>query len=282
MTIPQQTFVLPPLPNLHVYPTRKRYDNFLPIGNWTKEEDELLQKLISQDSLNVCNENNRNKKKQWHQIANYFKDKTPQQIMNHWNKVINPTLVKGNWSREEDQLLIKWVNEHGERGWTKIAAQLPGRVGKQCRERWINCLNPSIRKTEWTEDEDSIIISMQEKIGNKWSKIAEVLPGRSDNQIKNRWNSTLKRRIQAVKTDQQNINNLSGNQTVQNNIDTENIDFFNFDQSIQMENKGIDEIFGSGNSWFDESETNNQNSIFSSSHDIDLILNDDSWMEKDR
>ena len=132
MTIPQQTFVLPPLPNLHVYPTRKRYDNFLPIGNWTKEEDELLQKLISQDSLNVCNENNRNKKKQWHQIANYFKDKTPQQIMNHWNKVINPTLVKGNWSREEDQLLIKWVNEHGERGWTKIAAQLPGRVGKQC------------------------------------------------------------------------------------------------------------------------------------------------------
>lgn len=282
MTIHQQTFLLPPIQTPQAYPTRKRYDNFQPISTWTKDEDELLTKLLAEESLNVCNENNKNKKKQWHQIATYFKDKSAQQIMNHWNKVINPSLIKGSWSREEDQLLIKWVNEHGEKGWTKIAAQLPGRVGKQCRERWINCLNPSIRKTEWTEDEDSIIISMQEKIGNKWSKIAEVLPGRSDNQIKNRWNSTLKRRIQAVKTDQQNINNLSGNQTVQNNIDTENIDFFNFDQNIQMENKGIDEIFGSGNSWFDESETNNQNSIFSSSHDIDLILNDDSWMEKDR
>ena len=97
--------------------------------------------------------------------------------------------------------------------------------------------------------------------------------------------------VKKSKDENHNVNNENNakNENLQNthikdenNIDTENIDFFNFDQNIQMENKGIDEIFGSGNSWFDESETNNQNSIFSSSHDIDLILNDDSWMEKDR
>ncbi|KAK8864058.1 hypothetical protein M9Y10_011753 [Tritrichomonas musculus] len=132
--------------------------------------DEDVDVFISTSSIQngqPIKENNQNKKKQWYQIATYFHNKSPQQIMNRWNKVINPSLIKANWSKEEDELIIKWVKEDGERGWTKIAAKLKGRIGKQCRERWINCLNPNIIKTKWTEKEDSIIIEMHEKLGNK-------------------------------------------------------------------------------------------------------------------
>lgn len=195
MIIQDQTFTLPILSRTCLYPTRKRFDTLSSSSIWKKDEDELLEKLIIENSLNVCNENNQNKKKQWQYISSFFPNKTPQQIMNRWNKVLNPILIKGNWSKEEDELLINWVKENGERGWSKIAAKLNGRIGKQCRERWINCLNPSIRKTEWTDDEDKKIIELHNKFGNKWSKIAAEIQGRSDNQIKNRWSSTLKRRI---------------------------------------------------------------------------------------
>ena len=66
--------------------------------------------------------------------------------------------MKGPWTKEEDEIVIKLVDKNGPRNWSKIAEYLPGRIGKQCRERWHNHLNPDIKKDRWTEDEDLAIM----------------------------------------------------------------------------------------------------------------------------
>jgi len=110
------------------------------------------------------------------------------------DQVLNPELVKGPWSPEEDEALTKLVALHGIKGWSLIASKLPGRIGKQCRERWFNHLDPNIKKDAWSPEDDATIMAAVAGIGPKWAEIAKLLHGRSDNAIKNRYNSSIRKK----------------------------------------------------------------------------------------
>ena len=108
----------------------------------------------------------------------------------------NRAVVKGSWTKEEDDKLVMLVTQYGAKRWSHIASHLEGRISKQCRERWHNQLNPNVRKDPWTEEEDQIILQQHRNHGNSWAEMAKMLVGRTDNAIKNRFNATLKRRLQ--------------------------------------------------------------------------------------
>ncbi|CAH2070256.1 unnamed protein product [Thlaspi arvense] len=102
---------------------------------------------------------------------------------------------KGLWSPEEDHKLKSFILSQGHPCWTTVPI-LAGlqRNGKSCRLRWINYLRPGLKRGTFSEEEENTILTLHSSLGNKWSRIAKYLPGRTDNEIKNYWHSYLKKR----------------------------------------------------------------------------------------
>jgi len=103
------------------------------------------------------------------------------------------SLKKGQWSVQEDKLLEQWIEKNGPRKWNQCGRFITGRTGKQCREHWNNCLNPELIKGEWTPEEDFLIMHFYEKCNGSWKKIIPLFSGRTENSIKNRFFSQLRK-----------------------------------------------------------------------------------------
>lgn len=111
-------------------------------------------------------------------------------------------LKKGPWTPEEDRILVDYIQKHGHGSWRALP-KLAGlnRCGKSCRLRWTNYLRPDIKRGKFSEEEEQLIINLHAVLGNKWSSIAGHLPGRTDNEIKNFWNTHLKKKLMQMGLD---------------------------------------------------------------------------------
>lgn len=149
---------------------------------WMKEEDKLLIELAK-----------RFNGKCWKKIASHFMDKTPLQCFSRYKR-IRPGIVKGSWTKEEDKKILELVAKYG-RAWSKISRSLVTRNGKQIRDRYINILDPNVKKGKFCLEEDLKLLNLYRQFGSKWATISKFFENRTADMIKNRFHSSIKKNI---------------------------------------------------------------------------------------
>ncbi|CAG8512206.1 10404_t:CDS:10 [Paraglomus occultum] len=150
---------------------------------WTKEEDEILIQAVD-----LYGEKN------WQQVASCLEDRSGQQCLHRWTKTLNPAIKRGRWTRAEDEALKDAVKLYGAGNWVKIQSYVLGRTDVKCRERWVNVLDPAVKKDPWTAEEDKLLLSLVRKHNpGNWSKISAEMDRRTDNQCWRRYKCLLKK-----------------------------------------------------------------------------------------
>ncbi|XP_050966732.1 LOW QUALITY PROTEIN: snRNA-activating protein complex subunit 4 [Labeo rohita] len=147
---------------------------------WTKEEDEILRKLV--EKMRIGNFI------PYIQMSYFMEGRDGSQLSYRWTSVLDPSLKKGPWSKEEDQLLRNAVAKYGTKEWGKIRLEVPGRTDGACRDRYLDCLQENVKKGPWSKEEVELLKEKVEKYGvGKWAKIASEIPNRIDCQCLNKW-----------------------------------------------------------------------------------------------
>ncbi|KAK9072588.1 hypothetical protein SSX86_009023 [Deinandra increscens subsp. villosa] len=132
----------------------------------------------------------------------------------------NMKMRKGLWSPEEDEKLMKYMINNGQGCWSDIARNAGlQRCGKSCRLRWINYLRPDLKRGAFSPQEEQVIVHLHSLLGNRWSQIAARLPGRTDNEIKNFWNSTVKKRLKKCTSNSSSSPNTSHDSSSSDHMD---------------------------------------------------------------
>lgn len=163
-------------PEAHLKRTVKKR----PANKWTEKEYSTLVSLVRQIG------------EDWNRISATLDNKTAKQCMQKF-KNSQRSAKKGNWTSQEDELLFSWVERHGPTKWTECSKEIKGRCGKQCRERWVNILNPDVKKGNWSDHEQDVIFESLSTYNTSWSAMSHVLPGRTENSIKNYFYSSVRR-----------------------------------------------------------------------------------------
>ncbi|KAI8089161.1 uncharacterized protein BX664DRAFT_332323 [Halteromyces radiatus] len=143
---------------------------------WTAEDDEALK-----DAVTMMGDKN------WQRVALLVGGRTGQQCLQRWMKSINPAIRRSKWTAEEDAALRASVAVYGKGNWTGVQRHLPGRTDMQCRERWMNVLDPRLRHDELSPEEKEKLTQLVAQHGRKWSLFAELMPGRTDNILLRTW-----------------------------------------------------------------------------------------------
>jgi hypothetical protein len=175
---------LPPTPQTRPRPSRPKYKIKTDKTAWTADEDNLLRLAVQLYG---------DRSERWTKIAACVPGRTNKMCRKRWFHSLDPNLRKGPWTEEEDDLLRKAVEKHN-RVWCKVAESIPGRTDDQCAKRWKECLDPDIDHTEWTDQEDALLIQKYSEYGSQWQQIAQFFQGRPGLHCRNRW-----RKIQRLK-----------------------------------------------------------------------------------
>ncbi|KAK3538930.1 hypothetical protein QTP86_023476 [Hemibagrus guttatus] len=147
---------------------------------WSKEEDEVLRELV--DKMRIGNFI------PYTQISYFMEGRDSSQLIYRWTCVLDPSIKKGPWTKEEDQLLVKAVKKYGCKDWWKIKLEVPGRTDGSCRDRYLDSLQDDIKKGAWSDDEVELLKKLVDKYGvGRWAKIASEMPNRVDSQCLNKW-----------------------------------------------------------------------------------------------
>jgi len=135
---------------------------------WSKDEDERIRIFGDANGLEAS----------WRDLCLILTNHTEEELKKRYGKILKMTNSKTQWTREEDDLLVAAIGKHGPKNWSNVAQEVPGRNGKQCRERWCNYLDPDIKRDAWQREEDRLILKYIRTTGSRWAEMAKALPGR--------------------------------------------------------------------------------------------------------